>query len=292
MPILGSIVQDYAEDGYRERREAARREVQAKVAAQAQEKLDRLAADGFGKVHKQFVDQVMTPLDRLRLVPAYTESRTDEVRFTLRTRLAGPEQLAANTPRPRALSDSLLSLQAHESAANNVLDHLNLAGKRLTAEELWQHLVQQFNRNKPIEPVSADDYAVTFGAADPLRVRFRDGRMELSINIAELESGSRSWQNFTVFVNYKPVLLERGVELVRDGAIGLEGERLGMQSQFVLRGTFGRIFSEDRRITWLSDWLGQDKRLAGLQITQCTIEDGWLGLCIGPQRSGGALAAN
>lgn len=291
VPILGSIVQDYAIDGYRQRRDEARREVQAKVAAQAREKLDRLAEDGFGKVHKRFVDQVMTPLDRLDLTPSYTESRTDEVRFTLRTRLAGGDQLAANTPRPRALSNSLLSAQVHESAANNILDHLGLAGKRFTADELRRHLVRQFNLGQPIEPGSADDYAVTFGQSDPLRVRFRDGRLELSLDIALLESGSRSWQNFTVFVNYKPVALGRGVELVRDGTIGLEGERLGMQSQFVLRGTFGRIFSEDRRVTWLADWLGQDKRLAGLAITQCSIEDGWLGLCIGPQRTGGALAA-
>lgn len=291
VPILGSILQEYAIDGYRQRRNEARHEVQGKVAAQAREKLDRLAQEGFGKVHKRFVDQVMVPLDRLDLAPSYTESRTDEVRFTLRTRLAGPDQLAANTPRPRALANSLLSAQVHESAANNILDHLGLAGKRFTAEELRRHLVERFNLGKPIEPGSSDDYAVTFGPSDPLRVRFRAGRLELSLDIALLESGSRSWQNFTVFVNYKPVAHNRGVELVRDGTIGLEGERLGMQSQFVLRGTFGRIFSEDRRVTWLADWLEQDKRLAGLEVTQCSIDDGWLGLSIGPRRAGGALAA-
>jgi len=157
---------------------------------------------------------------------------------------------------------------------------MGMAGKRFTASDLRKHLIEQFNRTKPIEPSSADDYIVTFAETDPLRVRFHEGRFELAVSIAQLESGSRSWQNFTVYANFKP----QTVELVRDGPISLDGERLGMQSQFVLRGTFGRIFSEDRRITWIADWLRDDKRLEGLQVTQCVIHDGWLGLCIGPQR--------
>jgi hypothetical protein len=285
VPLVGSIVQDYAMDGYRQRREAARREVQAKVAAQARHRLDTLADEGFHETFQTFLDHVMSPLDRMSLVPSYTESHTDEKRFTLRTRLAAPHHLAANTPRPRALSDSLLSVQVHESAMNNVLDRMGLAGTRFTAEELRRHLAAQLNRTKAIEPSSADDYIVTFAAADPVRIRFREGGAELAVSIALLESGSRSWQNFTVYAEYKPVAVERGVELVRHGTIGLEGQRLGMQSQFVLRGTFGRIFSEERRITWLADLL-RDQRLAGLQVTQCVIEDGWLGLSIGPHRPG------
>jgi hypothetical protein len=290
VPLIGSIVQDIAMDRYRDRRDAARREVQGKVAAQARQKLDNLALEGIRDAHQRFLDQVMTPLDRMKLAPSYSESHTDAKRFTLRTRLAATQHLAANTPRPRALSDSLMSLQVHESAANNVLDRMGLAGRRFTAEELRRHLAQQLNRTKPIEPSSADDYTVTFAEADAVRMRFLEGRVELAVSIASLESGSRSWQNFTVYANYKPQAVERGVELVRDGVIGLDGQRLGMQSQFVLRGTFGRIFSEERRITWLTDMLGQDQRLDGLQVTQCVIEDGWIGLSIGPQRPGAQSA--
>lgn len=290
VPLIGSIVQDVAMDRYRERRDAARREVQGKVAAQARQKLDELAAEGFRDAHQRFIDQVMAPLDRMSLAPSYSEAHTDEKRFTLRTRLATQQHLSANTPRPRALSDSLLSAQVHESAANNILDRMGLAGRRFTADELRRHLAQQLNQKKPLEPSSADDYTVTFAETDAARMRFHEGRVELAVSIALLESGSRSWQNFTVYANYKPEAVDRGVELVRDGVIGLDGERLGMQSQFVLRGVFGRIFSEERRIAWLSDLLRQDQRLTGLQVTQCVIEDGWIGLSIGPQRANGPLA--
>ncbi len=152
LPLVGSIVQDFAVDGYRQRREAARREIQQKVSAQARQRLDRLAEEGFQKAHQRFIDQVLTPLARLELEPSYVESRTDEKRFTIRARLAAPRHLAANTPRPRALSDSLLSAQVHESALNNALDRMGLAGRRFTADELRKHLAEKVNRNKPLEP--------------------------------------------------------------------------------------------------------------------------------------------
>lgn len=290
VPVIGSLVQDYAMDRYRDRREAARQEVQRKVSTQARQKLDKLAETGFQAAHQRFVDQVMVPLDRLALEPSYTESRTDEKRFTVRTRLASTQHLAANTPRPRALSDSLLSVQIHESAANNLLDRLDLAGRTFTAAELRQHLGKQLNLSKPIQPSTEDDYSVTFAEVDAVQVRLREGRAELTLNIAQLESGSRTWRNFTVQAKYRAEAVGNSVELVRDGTLALFGERLGMQSQFVLRGVFGRIFSEDRRVTWLSDLMSTDKRLAGLQVTQLVIEDGWLGLAIGPHRPGGEVA--
>jgi hypothetical protein len=283
LPLVGSLVQDVARDGYRQRREAARREVQAKVAAQARQRLDRLAEDGFGRAHEKFVERVIAPLERLELMPSYVESHTDEIRFTLRARLAGGDQLAANTPRPRALADSLLSLQVHESAVNNVLDRLELAGRHFTAQELRRHLAERLSRSQPLEPATEDDYAVTFAQQDPLLVRLQDGYAELALNIAQLESGSRTWRNFTVQVNYMPQGAGPSVELVRDGVISLAGERLGTQSQFVLRSIFARIFSDERRLNWLTEIIN-DEHLAGLQVTQCVIEDGWLGLSIGPKR--------
>jgi hypothetical protein len=248
-----------------------------------------MAESGLGDAHQRFLDRVMVPLERMSLVPAYTENRTDEVRFTVRTRVASPQHLAANTPRPRAFSDSLLSVQVHESALNNILDRLSLNGRRFTAEELRQHLQHQFNLSEPVTG-SGEDYIVTFAEADAVHVRLRDGQAELTLNIAHLESGSRSWRNFTIHANYRPQPAGPSVDLVREGPIGLHGERIGMQSQFVLRGTFGRIFAEDRPVRWLSDVFAEEKRLEGLQVTQCVIEDGWIGLAIGPVRPNGEIA--
>ena len=52
-------------------------------------------------------------------------------RVVARVRVAGDDQLGSHTPRPRALSDSLASVQVHETAMTNLAVTLGLDGKRL-----------------------------------------------------------------------------------------------------------------------------------------------------------------
>ena len=193
--------------------------------------------------------------------------------------------MAAYTPRPRAFSDSLVSLQLHESAVNNLVDQLELNGGTFTVAQLRQRIEQKFNWPGLLKAdPESDDTEVTFADRDAVRVRCEDGRLEFNLAIVKLQSGSRSWRNFNVGVWYRPKTVGDAVELARDGTISLKGERLSMQSQFVLRGTFSRIFSDDRNVPLLAEQLRSDPRLAGLQVTQFVIEDGWLGLALGPHR--------
>ncbi len=73
---------------------------------------------------------------------------TSEDRAVMRFRLAGQEQLAAYTPRPRAPSDSLVSLQVHQSALNNALERLELDGRTFQLPELFEHLAEKMGRRE------------------------------------------------------------------------------------------------------------------------------------------------
>lgn len=286
VPLVGSIVQDYAKDQYQERREAARREAQRKVSAQARAAIDALAEAQVKQLYGQFDARINEPLKRLSLTPTLVEAKAENSRFTLRARLAGQHQLAAHTPRPRALSDSLISLQLHESAVNNIVDQLDLDGGTFTVAQLRERIEQKLNWPGLLKAdPDNDDSELTFAERDAVRVRCENGRLVFTLAIEKLQSGSRSWKNFTVGVMYKPLVVGNTVELARDGTISLKADRLSMQSQFVLRGTFSRIFSDDRNLPLLAEQLKSDPRLAGLQITQFIIEDGWLGLAIGPKRT-------
>jgi hypothetical protein len=292
VPLVGSLMGSYAKDRYEERREQARLEIEAKVERQARERIDRLAEARFESLHQRFTDRVLTPLDRLQLRPTFVEANTADERFTMRVRLAGPHQLAAHTPRPRALSDSLLSVQMHESAINNIADQLQLAGLTMTVAELRSLIADKLNLPGLLKGDGEnDDTVLTFAEHDPIGLRCREGRIELSVSLARLQSGSRQWRNFTVHVSYRPQMNGPTVELLRDGVIGLAAERLSLQSQLVLRGTFSRIFSDDRKFSLLAEEFAADPRLAGLQVTQCVIDDGWVGLAIGPERQTAAVPA-
>jgi hypothetical protein len=292
VPLVGSLVGSYAKDQYEARREQARQEIQAKVEHQAKERIDSLAEARFDSLHQRFTERVMVPLDRLQLRPSLVEAVTIDDRFTMRVRLAGPHQLAAHTPRPRAFSDSLMSVQMHESAINNIVDQLQLAGQTMTVSQLREMIAAKLNMPGLLKSDSTnDDSELTFAERDPLSIRCREGRVELSVALARLQSGSRHWRNFTVHVSYRPQMNGRTVELLRDGSIGLAAERLSLQSQLVLRGTFSRIFSDDRRFPLFAEEFSTDPRLSDLQITQCVIDDGWIGLAIGPARATAALPA-
>ena len=290
VPLVGSLMGSYAKDQYQSRREQARLEIEAKVERQARQRIDTLAESRFETLHQRFTDRVLTPLDRLELRPNLVEAITTDERFTTRVQLAGRHHLASHTPRPRALSDSLLSVQVHESAINNIVDQLDLAGQTLTVAELRKLIADKLNLPSLLQRSGEnDDTLLTFAERDPLSLRCRDGRVELSVALARMQSGSRQWRNFTVHVSYRPQMRGPTVELVRDGTIGLAAERLSLQSQLVLRGTFSRIFSEDRRFALLADEFASDPRLAGLQVTQLVIDDGWIGLAIGPARPTAAI---
>ena len=92
--------------------------------------------------------QVSEPLTSAGVELTPIELSTTAERVVARLRVAGEEQLAGHTPRPRAPSDSLASIQVHESALTNAAMSLELEGQRLSAKEL-QELIRARSSRAP-----------------------------------------------------------------------------------------------------------------------------------------------
>ncbi len=285
IPLIGSLSQAFVRRGQSQRAPAARRESEAKIRQQAIAQTELQAGAMLRDVEQRMTDELLDPLTQLGLDPTVVEMRTTEQRVTLRARLAGEEQLGSHTPRPRAPSDSLASVQFHQSAVNNLIDSLELDGRSATLAELHADVLQRFGRPPQAAPESMpDDVTLRFAAQDAARVTCDEGRVHLAISVAELAQHPRRWNNFTVHVYYRPTADIRQGELVRDGVIQLEG-RLNMRSQIALRGVFSKIFSDDRPISVVPPTWRDNPKLAGLEITQLEINDGWVGVALGPQRA-------
>ena len=138
-------------------------------------------------------------MDSLLLDPMMIAAETTDKRFSMRIRLAGPDQLGGHTPRPQAPSDSLASIQIHESMLNNVLERLELDGQTFDLAGLGQRLAERLHRYQP-KPVDPDqeDVKITFAAKDAVHVRCNDGRLEITLAIARLSKGARKWKDFQV----------------------------------------------------------------------------------------------
>jgi hypothetical protein len=286
VPVIGSIVRKVAQSQHDERLPEAEEEVKQKIAAKAQERIDREATAQARRMAQLVQQKVLGPINDLMLDPTMIAGETTQQRFIMRVRLAGRDQLGAHTPRPQAPADSLASLQVHESAVNNVLQRLELDGQTFTLPNLARHIAWRLNRPepKPIDP-DQEDVKVTFAAQDAVRVRCLDGRVEVSMAVAKLSKSPRHWKDFQVRAFYRPQIDGRLVQMARDGVVRLSGARLSTGAQIALRGVFAKVFSEKAPWQLTPEQLAKNPKLDGLTVTQLVINDGWIGVAVGPQRT-------
>jgi hypothetical protein len=282
MPIVNDVIRSRAIDEYRKKRPRAQAEVECKVASRVEQQLDDRAGDAVNKVRTQMREQVTGPLESAGVELTAIELSTTAQRVIARLRVAGQEQLAGHTPRPRAPADSLASVQVHESALANAAVSLGLDGKRFTAPELQTLMREKFSRtNEPAETAVEADTEFEFAEKDAVRFRVADQRLELVLSLREVDHERNPVRNFRVHAFYVPVINGLEAEFVRDGALGIEGRiRTGERAR--MHGVFSEVLSEERKlpIVRLND--PDDERLAGLMVTQLVLEDGWIGLAIGP----------
>jgi hypothetical protein len=292
IPLLGSLVRSVARSQYDSSQSAARAEVEGKIIGRATTELDRAVAERLEKAKQDFQAKLVDPFQKLHLDPTAVDMETTEHRLIARYRLAGRDQLSAHTPRPQAPGDSILSVQIHETALNNVLDHLNLAGRRIELHELFKEMTSRFNATTATEPVEVpedlpENVFVTFADEDPVRVDCQDGRVRLQIRLAELSQGTKHrWQNFTVRGYYGPTADQLDANLARDGIIELIGEKLRFSDQIALRGIFSRVLSRNRQLNLVNNQIRQSPQLKDQQVTQFVIHDGWIGVALGPKTAG------
>jgi hypothetical protein len=282
LPIVNNVVRNKAIDEYHQKRPRAKAEIECKVAGRVEQQLDERAGDAVNKVQSQMRDQVTGPLESAGVELTAIELSTTAQRVIARLRVAGAEQLGGHTPRPRAPADSLASVQVHESALTNAAVSLGLDGKRLTAPELQTLIREKFSRsNEPSPTLVEPDTVFEFAEKDAVRFRVADQRLELILSLREVNHQHSPVQNFRVHAFYVPAISGLEAEFVRDGALGIEG-RIRTGERAAMHAVFSKVLTEDRKlpIVRLND--PNDERLAGLMITQLVLEDGWIGLAIGP----------
>lgn len=284
VPLIGPLANRIARTQHEMSRDAADREVRAKVAYQARRRIDAEATAQLTNFAHRFQGRVLAPLYNLALEPMMIGAETTDQRLVMRIRLAGDEQVGSHTPRPEAPGDSLASVQTHESAINNALENLNLDGRTLTLPELSKHVANRFCLPEPwdVDPENGD-VMITFAAHDAIRVQCQDGQMILTMALARLSKGRTHWKDFQARVFFRPQANGLSAELVRNGTIHLIGPRLGVTSRIALQGVFEKTFPRKTNWNLMPDRLLTSPELASAAITQFVIDDGWIGVALGPK---------
>jgi len=296
IPIVGSVVRNIARNQHDEARGQARRQTEYKVATRALQQLDSEVQTRLAETERKMRDGQGAALDRLGLELVPISLITTEERIAGRLRLGNQEQLGAFTPRPRAPSDSWLSVQVHQSAINNMLESLDLEGRRFELADLFTWVGEKLGRPELANQEDLpENVRITFADRDAVRLDTVDGRLEVSFAIKELRQEGSRWRDFQVRAYYVPKLEQLAPLFERDSdpnyQLRLDGESVRRKIEFKLRAIFSKVLSRNRDLRLLPESITGDERLKDLQITQFTVEDGWIGLAYGPRRVSSRVAA-
>jgi hypothetical protein len=293
IPLLGWVLRQVARDEHQDNRGQLRAHFQDRVSREARRQLDESVHDRLTGVENRVEQAILEPLRQLQVDPHAIEMRTTANELSMRFRVATSDQLAAYTPRPRALHDSQLSMQLHESAPNNLLQQLHLEGLRIELEALMQRLSERLRiERQDIHEDIPEKVVLRLGNERPIQFEFDNDRVLVTVRITELSTPNRNWRNFVVRGRYKADIARTYVELERDGGIELISEQLGFRDQVALRGIFTKVMTRNHRLNILRGRFEQNAHLAQLGITQFIARDGWIGISVGPMRRENVATSN
>ncbi len=218
-----------------EKRPVARRIAQNTIARETDREFDNQLQSKIRNSQTQFESRLLSPLQGLSLEPTIVDMQSTEERLIVRYRVASEMQMGANTARPIAPADSLISVQIHQSAFNNVASQIVTGGRDWTAQELADQIADFLKQpKKQLELEQGEDVRVRFQPNNPITLDFQDGKLWLTLRIESIEQPGRLHiKNFVIHAAYTPTVKGLWAGLERDGTVSVEGQSLARATDFL-----------------------------------------------------------
>ncbi|MCP3691648.1 MAG: hypothetical protein GY917_05610, partial [Planctomycetaceae bacterium] len=145
IPIVGWMARKIAQQKMEQQAPDTERITKQKIESMARLRVDEQVDSYLDWMREYTYVNLLQPLVALELEPDPIETKTTEQDVVMRYRLAGRDQMGASSARPVPLENNLLSMQIHETAINNLLQRIELAGKQFSIPELKTHLQDVFS---------------------------------------------------------------------------------------------------------------------------------------------------
>jgi len=277
VPLISGMFRNAVIDQYESRRPDADAETRRKILQQVRGQVDRQVDKRLQPINHR-INGLTQHLDKefgLRVVNRHSQTETDWLisSWDIHSRLT----LSSNTPPPDTLPGAFADVKFHESLLNAVVGGLGFEGKQGSIREVKELLAEKLKLPDLARPDENDDVAITFATHNPVTIRLQDGRVEVTMSIAELWLNNQSHRDFQVIVRYKPVCDSEGRwVLERDGTLSL----INVKAQILLRAAFGKMFPVSRPIPLVPTMLEADPQFDYLTTGHCRIENGWFALAL------------
>jgi len=282
VPVMGGLMRHIAERQFDARRPEATAITEHRLRTEAAANTDAAADAALAELQRSLQRNLLLPLERLALTPAAVVDRPDDNQVNVRVRLATYRQLGAHTPRPKAPGDSLASIQLHETALNNVLERLRLAGREVSLAQLWQAASPQSVQGNASDGM---DVRLKFAPYDPLQVQCRDGRVHAMLRLDALDAGGLHLERLVVHVEFKPARRDRNVYLEKVGQVVVTGTEITSSQKAILQTVIGGFLARSGGLPVVPPGMLELPRLNDVAVTQCDVVDGWIAVALGPTQA-------
>lgn len=260
--------------------------------------------DEIQKARKRYEDEYRKPLERRGEVPDYIRFASDKDSISFEATQASKSQLGASSGPPAAPEKHDVTMRLHETAIDNYsASLLGGATARQTKpdedvkfnvhlpkwmDKMWKNRKTEATDKAGGKEEPFKQYALTFRENRPISVGFVQNKVKLTIHVAHLKSGEKSFDNWDVTGTYNPELSDGKVVLRREGDLVLlpadfrgqlntrqVAERRNLQEELNKRSDQGKGFPN----TIQFDPIKPDGKVADagpLEFNRFTCGDGWV----------------
>ena len=282
IPPLGWVVRKIARNKIKQAEPMTNRYTRNKLEKEAEDRYEREIQGKLAALETLLTERLLHPLVAMDLEPEPVQISTDEKQIVMRYRLGGRDQMAASTARPRELPGSLMSMQIHESAMNNVISRFEFGGKKFDTPELIQYINQMF-QTQFVSEEAEKPAKFEFAHFDPFRIDFDEGKVGISLNLKSFQVGKgKTWKKLSIKGTYN-AQIENGftVKLIQsDDGLKLTGRRLNPADQIAIRLICGALFPSEFSVKLMPEHLGSQLSVNTLQASQFVLANGWIGISV------------
>mgnify|MGYP001175902721 CR=1 FL=1 len=275
--LLGGIARNMARNQYKQKEKSAAKAMDLRIREQATDTLDDKVTEQMAKMEQTYQSRWLEPMQDLNLRPVATQLHTADDKLAIDYRLAGIHQLAAHGFRPEIPQQTLVGIQVHESALNNLLHNLDLDGKSGKLIDVMQRIADQLGVENFTVPVDVPETVmVRFMERESIRIRFYQSKVQLMIQMRQLQNKRLGWRNFAILAEYAPSSDAINGTLQRQGVIQILGNGLRLGDRIALQTIFNKVLPSTQTLSLLSESIVQHPNMGTAEIELFEINQGWL----------------
>lgn len=279
-PVVNWIARRVAEKKVAQQTPEATMLLEQKIKQSAMDELQEGVESQVAQMQAYLKVNLLEPLISMDLNPEALQLATTSNRVVMRYRLAGIDQMAADSPRPADSDHDYLSLQLHQSLLNNAIERIEIEAQTFTPESLLQHLSEVIGFNPDnTQSDTKREAKFVFANYDAIRVDFVEGKVRIELNLKSLRIGKgKTWRNITVSSTYVPKVFGSQIQLTQEGMIGVKGKKFRIGDQIAVRAIFKLVLPDSYQFETIPPQLASRLNGYALAISELNIAEGWVGV--------------